>query len=116
MLFPSLAQHSPAPRVVITGAGIFTALGLGWKPNAEGFRRGKTAFRPVSLFDVSGQRVKTAAEVELPAGLPQPCVCGPGAPASLPASSQKGKHAGGDAGAPRKAEIRLSHHHAGRLD
>jgi 3-oxoacyl-[acyl-carrier-protein] synthase II len=35
-----------------------TALGLGWKKNAEGFRAGKTAFRPVTLFDVSRQRVK----------------------------------------------------------
>jgi 3-oxoacyl-[acyl-carrier-protein] synthase II len=56
--------------VVITGAGIVTALGLGWKPNAEGFRAGRPAFRPVSLFDVSRQRVKTAAEVELPDALP----------------------------------------------
>jgi 3-oxoacyl-[acyl-carrier-protein] synthase II len=56
--------------VVITGAGIVTALGLGWKPNAEGFRAGRPAFRPVSLFDVSRQRVKTAAEVELPEALP----------------------------------------------
>jgi len=56
--------------VVITGAGIITALGLGWKPNAEGFRTGRTAFRPVSLFDVSRQRAKNAAEVDLPATLP----------------------------------------------
>jgi 3-oxoacyl-[acyl-carrier-protein] synthase II len=56
--------------VVITGAGIVTALGLGWKPNAEGFRAGRPAFRPVSLFDVSRQRVKTAAEVDLPDALP----------------------------------------------
>jgi 3-oxoacyl-[acyl-carrier-protein] synthase II len=56
--------------VVITGAGIVTALGLGWKPNAEGFRLGRPAFRPVSLFDVSRQRVKTAAEVDLPDALP----------------------------------------------
>jgi 3-oxoacyl-[acyl-carrier-protein] synthase II len=56
--------------VVITGAGIVTALGLGWKPNAEGFRAGRPAFRPVSLFDVSRQRAKTAAEVDLPVTLP----------------------------------------------
>ena len=56
--------------MVITGAGIVTALGLGWKPNAEGFRAGRPAFRPVSLFDVSHQRVKTAAEVDLPDALP----------------------------------------------
>ena len=69
MLFPATSP-SPAPRVVITGAGIITALGLGWKPNAEGFRTGRTAFRPVSLFDVSRQRAKNAAEVDLPATLP----------------------------------------------
>lgn len=55
---------------MITGAGIVTALGLDWKSNAEGFRSGRTAFRPVTLFDVSKQRVKTAAEADLPASLP----------------------------------------------
>lgn len=59
-----------APRVVVTGTGIVTALGLDWKSNKEGFRSGRTAFRPVTLFDVSRQRVKTAAEVDLLASLP----------------------------------------------
>ena len=68
MLFPAPPQ-TPA-RVVVTGAGIITALGLGWKPNAEGFRAGRTAFRPVSLFDVSRQRVQSAAELDLPPALP----------------------------------------------
>ncbi len=57
-------------RVAVTGAGIVTAHGIGWKANAEGFRLGRPAFRPVTLFDVSRQRVKLAAEVDLPAGLP----------------------------------------------
>ena len=70
MLFPFPPTSAAPPRVVITGAGIVTALGLGWKPNAEGFRAGRPAFRPVSLFDVSRQRVKTAAEVDLPDALP----------------------------------------------
>lgn len=56
--------------MVITGAGIVTALGAGWRSNADGFRQGRTAFRPVSLFDASRQRVKCAAEVDLPAALP----------------------------------------------
>ena len=70
MLFPATSLPRSSNRVVITGAGILTALGRGWKANAEGFRAGRTAFRRVSLFDVSRQRVKLAAEADLPAGLP----------------------------------------------
>ena len=66
MLFPPDNKADAANRVVITGAGVITAFGAGWDKNAEGFRLGKTAFRPVTLFDVSRQRVKTAAEVTLP--------------------------------------------------
>lgn len=70
MLFPPRQHPDPPPRVVITGAGIVTPLGRGWTANAAGFRVGRVAFRPVSLFDVSRQRVKTAAEVDLPAEMP----------------------------------------------
>jgi 3-oxoacyl-[acyl-carrier-protein] synthase II len=70
MLFPTTSPPRPSHRVAITGAGIVTALGLGWKPNAEGFRAGRPAFRRVSHFDVERQRVKNAAEVDLPASLP----------------------------------------------
>src|ERR1700678_1054401 len=70
MLFPTTRSPQKPPRVVVTGAGIVTALGLGWKTNADGFRAGRTAFRPVSLFDVSRQRAKTAAEVDMPSSLP----------------------------------------------
>ena len=56
--------------MVITGAGIITALGQGWKDNATGFRAGRVAFRPVKMFDVSRQRVQVAAEVDLPQALP----------------------------------------------
>ncbi|MGI8967264.1 MAG: beta-ketoacyl-[acyl-carrier-protein] synthase family protein [Limisphaerales bacterium] len=70
MLFPSKKNLNTPSRVVITGAGIITALGQGWKINAEGFRTGKTAFRPVTLFDVSKQRAKIAAEINLPTTFP----------------------------------------------
>src|SRR5207237_1406548 len=70
VLFPLPQNPSTPHRVVITGAGIVTALGLDWKANAEGFRVGRTAFRPVTLFNASRQRVKTAAEVDLPSALP----------------------------------------------
>ena len=48
-----------------------TAYGAGWDANAEGFRTGRVAIRPVTLFDVSRQRVKVAAEADLPDALPQ---------------------------------------------
>jgi 3-oxoacyl-[acyl-carrier-protein] synthase II len=70
VLFPSAQRPPTPPRVVITGAGIITALGIGWDINAAGFRAGTIALKPVTLFDVSRQRVKTAGEVALPANLP----------------------------------------------
>ncbi len=73
MLFSRLQNSAPAEsrRVVVTGAGVITALGSGWKLNAAGFRAGRKAFRPVTLFDVNGQRAKSAAEIDLPEELPK---------------------------------------------
>ncbi len=50
--------------------GIITAYGAGWERNAEGFRWGRTSFKPVTLFDVSRQRVQKAAQADLPSSLP----------------------------------------------
>jgi 3-oxoacyl-[acyl-carrier-protein] synthase II len=69
VLFPQ-KKSAGSNRVVVTGAGIITALGTGWRTNADGFREGKTAFRPVTLFDVSRQRTKIAAEVDFPEKFP----------------------------------------------
>lgn len=55
---------------MVTGCGMVTPLGLGVAANADGFRTGQTAFRPVTIFDVSRQRVRVAGEVTLPAHLP----------------------------------------------
>jgi 3-oxoacyl-[acyl-carrier-protein] synthase II len=65
VLFPPTFSRRPY-RVVVTGVGIITAYGAGWEKNAEGFRWGRTTFRPVTLFDVSRQRVQKAAEADLP--------------------------------------------------
>jgi len=71
VLFPRAQQPQQPARVVVTGAGVVTALGVGWEPNAAGFRQGRCAIRPVTLFDVSRQRCRLAAEVDLPLGLPR---------------------------------------------
>lgn len=70
LLFPFPSPNPQPHRVVVTGAGIVTAHGLGWDANALGFRTGRTSFRPVTLFDVTGQRARRAAEVDLPQTLP----------------------------------------------
>ncbi len=70
MLFPPPAEPPAPRRVVVTGAGLVTAHGVGWRANAEAFRAGRRSFRPVTLFDVSRQRARLAGEVDLPARLP----------------------------------------------
>jgi len=70
VLFPISQQPGPPPRVVVTGAGVITSLGQGWKTNLEGFREGKVAIRGITLFDPKRQRVKVAGEVDLPPALP----------------------------------------------
>ena len=70
MLFPLSKRANEAQRVVVTGVGIITALGRGWRANAEGFRAGRTAFVPVTRFDVSRQRARHAAEVPVNGDLP----------------------------------------------
>jgi 3-oxoacyl-[acyl-carrier-protein] synthase II len=50
----------------VSGAGIVSPMGMDFAENAAGFRAGRTAFSPVTLFDVSRQRVGTAGQVHLP--------------------------------------------------
>ncbi len=58
--------------VVVTGAGIISPMGNDWAENAAGFRAGKSAFSPVTLFDVSRQRVQTAGQAQVPDLSPHP--------------------------------------------
>lgn len=67
MLYPFANEAGKNRQVVMTGCGIATALGHGWDINARGFRSGASAFREVRGFDVSRQRVRRAAEMDLPA-------------------------------------------------
>ena len=70
MLFPPSQLKRTGEPIVVTGAGVVTALGLGWVANLEGFRAGRVGMRPVTLLEVSGRRVKQAAEVDLPEAMP----------------------------------------------
>jgi 3-oxoacyl-[acyl-carrier-protein] synthase II len=64
------SRNSPAlpdlRRVVVTGAGIISPMGMDFEENTAGFRAGRTAFSAVTLFDVSRQRVATAGQIDLP--------------------------------------------------
>jgi 3-oxoacyl-[acyl-carrier-protein] synthase II len=48
-------------RVVVTGVSVTSAFGRGVAPLLSAVAQGRTAFRPVERFDVSGRRVKVAA-------------------------------------------------------
>lgn len=68
MAYFSDAPPPPPPRpVVITGVGLISPMGRDLAENTVGFRAGRTAFSPVTIFDVSRQRVGTAGVADLPA-------------------------------------------------
>src|ERR1043165_8205500 len=50
-------------RVVITGLGTVSGLGVGIGPLWDGLVAGRSALRPISLFDASGFRTRLGSEV-----------------------------------------------------
>ena len=61
-----IVPTSPPPRILVTGAGIVSPLGLDWRENEASFRQNRMHFTPVTTFDVSQRFAKTAAQVDLP--------------------------------------------------
>ena len=52
----------PERRVAVTGLGIVSALGTGYKAHAEGLKEGRLGIGPISRFDPERLLVKIAAE------------------------------------------------------
>jgi 3-oxoacyl-[acyl-carrier-protein] synthase II len=50
-------------KVVITGIGVLSPIGIGKETYWEGLFQGKTGFRPVTLFDTTSFRVHVAGEI-----------------------------------------------------
>lgn len=72
---PILPTSQPPPHdrsrdVVVTGLGIVTALGCGWRANADGFRVGLSGIREVTVFDTARFSVHRAGQVHLPDAIP----------------------------------------------
>lgn len=61
-----MANHPSSQRILVTGAGIVSPLGLNWRENEASFRANRMNFTPVTAFDVSQRIAKTAAQVDLP--------------------------------------------------
>ena len=53
-----------ARRVVITGLGLITPLGIGNKETWEGVRSGRSGIGPITRFDVSGHKTRIAGELK----------------------------------------------------
>lgn len=50
-------------KVVITGIGVLSPIGIGRETYWEGLFQGKTGFRPITLFDTASFRVHIAGEI-----------------------------------------------------
>ncbi|MGJ8672638.1 beta-ketoacyl-[acyl-carrier-protein] synthase family protein [Rubritalea sp.] len=63
------SQRPNNSRVFITGIGMISPMGKTLEDHLRSVKAGSTHFREVDFFDVSRQRVKTAALVDLPESL-----------------------------------------------
>jgi 3-oxoacyl-[acyl-carrier-protein] synthase II len=50
-------------RIVVTGMGLITPIGIGIEAFTDGLHAAKSAVGPITRFDVSGYRSQVAAEV-----------------------------------------------------
>jgi len=55
-------------RVAITGTGVISAIGATARETWEGLVAGRVGIGPLTLFDVAGQRTKTAAQIRIADG------------------------------------------------
>lgn len=59
-------SFTSSQRILVSGAGIVSPLGMDWDENEASFRANRMNFTPVTAFDVSQRIAKTAAQVVLP--------------------------------------------------
>ena len=53
----------PKKRIVITGVGVISPIGIGKEQYWEGLREGRSGIKPITLFDTSRFKVKAGGEV-----------------------------------------------------
>lgn len=56
-------RSDDARRVVVTGVGVFSSIGIGVEQFAEGLRTGRSGARPISAFDTTGFAHTNGCEV-----------------------------------------------------
>lgn len=66
----ALTDHLGRPRVVVTGMGLVTALGMTLTESWAGLRAGRSGVRDITRFDTTGMRTRFGACVDLPGDLP----------------------------------------------
>ncbi len=56
-------RRSPAVRVVITGLGVFSSIGIGREEFVEGLRQGRSGAKPIRSFDTTGYAYSNGCEI-----------------------------------------------------